>query len=547
MPNEVKILVRVYNSGKAGLDAVDKDVDDYAKRFSETFTKRFSEALTTNLTQNVTQKLRTVGEQAQQSARDAGDRIGTTMSERITTKITDRLRTVRDRVSGNDSRSTSTSRSDSGGNGDRDRVHVDVDVDKQSFLQKLGGLGKAAGDKISGAFGDGLKGGLTSVFSGDWITTVLKGLVVSFATFTLAPAIGAAVTSGVLLALGGGVIGAGVFAAIKSDPALRASFKFLGDVFKGEAVKFGQNFIEPVQNFADGLGNVFNQIRPMIEEIGRAFGPLSDNLGRGLIAMLQNALPGILRATEAAGPLIQVLADNLPGLGDEMGKFFDHIKNGAPDAAVFFNDLLHAVRLVIRILANLIDGLTQMYSVARKVMVGLVSLFINWASAAVGAAAIAFGWMPGIGPKLNAAAHQMANFKERWNGYLRQMPSEKTFTVRFRVLGQSAASAAIRTARLLNGMDHGGIKGAADGGLKNGLTWVGESGPELVKLPPGAQVSTAGDSARMAGAGGGSQRLDVRLMVDRSTERGVVDALLKMLRTEIGNSYGGNVQTALGR
>lgn len=51
---------------------------------------------------------------------------------------------------------------------------------------------------------------------------------------------------------------------------------------------------------------------------------------------------------------------------------------------------------------------------------------------------------------------------------------------------------------------HGGIVGAAGGGPRSNLSWVGENGPELVSLSPGSTVHTAGDSRRMAaGMGGG--------------------------------------------
>lgn len=51
----------------------------------------------------------------------------------------------------------------------------------------------------------------------------------------------------------------------------------------------------------------------------------------------------------------------------------------------------------------------------------------------------------------------------------------------------------------------GGIKGAATGGMRSDFTWVGEQGPELVRLPSGSQVFTAGQSQRMSqqGQGGG--------------------------------------------
>lgn len=55
--------------------------------------------------------------------------------------------------------------------------------------------------------------------------------------------------------------------------------------------------------------------------------------------------------------------------------------------------------------------------------------------------------------------------------------------------------------------EHGGIIGADTGGARGGLTWVGEAGRELVRLPYGSTVYPHGQSEGMAAAatGGGGQ------------------------------------------
>lgn len=59
--------------------------------------------------------------------------------------------------------------------------------------------------------------------------------------------------------------------------------------------------------------------------------------------------------------------------------------------------------------------------------------------------------------------------------------------------------------RAIGGKAAGGIIGAAaGGGPRGGLTWVGEQGPELVRLPYGSMVHSNPDSRRMAAGGGGS-------------------------------------------
>lgn len=92
---------------------------------------------------------------------------------------------------------------------------------------------------------------------------------------------------------------------------------------------------------------------------------------------------------------------------------------------------------------------------------------------------------------------------------------------------------------------HGGIKGAASGGNRSGLTWTGEDGPELLDLPAGTKVHTAGDSKRLAaqhagGAGGGRVVLEVRSGGSR-----LDDLLVELLRKAI-RIQGGDVQAVLG-
>lgn len=99
----------------------------------------------------------------------------------------------------------------------------------------------------------------------------------------------------------------------------------------------------------------------------------------------------------------------------------------------------------------------------------------------------------------------------------------------------------------------GGIVGGAASGRTMGdeWSWVGEQGPEAVKLPAGATVRSAGDSMRMMrqGMDGGGQRggtMTLKPDVDPTLNNTLLGVLLSALRLEIGNQ-GGNVQQVLGR
>lgn len=82
--------------------------------------------------------------------------------------------------------------------------------------------------------------------------------------------------------------------------------------------------------------------------------------------------------------------------------------------------------------------------------------------------------------------------------------------------------------------------GRASGGVSGGMTWVGERGPELVRLPQGSTVYPAGQSAQMTG-GGGVARVELSWAGGNAG-----DEFMNWLRKNIRVTSGGNVQTALG-
>lgn len=94
------------------------------------------------------------------------------------------------------------------------------------------------------------------------------------------------------------------------------------------------------------------------------------------------------------------------------------------------------------------------------------------------------------------------------------------------------------------GLAHGGTVGhAAEGGGRNGLTLVGEHGPELVSLPSGSRVSSNPDSMRMMGGGAGG-RLVLEIRAGSGT---AIEQLFLQTFRQIIQVRGGNVQTVLGR
>lgn len=546
MPNEVLIVVKARNDTKLVFDAIRNDA------------RRLGDEIGVDITTRVTEKIKTEARSGQSGYGQAGDSIGETIGERISRRINERVRVsvnesikiterLRQRFTGGSSSSDSDSSARSGGlSGDRDHVKVDVDVDKQSFLQKIQALGQTAGDKLSGA----LSTGFGAVFNGDLISTILKVLSVSALVGALLPTLGAAISAVLLTAFSGGFIALGVMSALK-DPAILAAFKDLKDRASKVFADFGENFRGPLITLLEGGGRgvqggllgLLNQITPLLITLGEVLGPVADKLASGLVGFLQNLLPSVIRMAEAGAPLIETLAGELPGIGDALASLFGSIAQSGPDANLFWNDFLNAIQLVIKAIGWLIRTLANMYSVVRSIIVGITSLFIEWAGSVLAAANIAFGWIPGIGPKLASAQSKFRDFKNKVNGYLDGIDTEIDVTVRIRQVFTTVGTAAVDVANMVGGKAAGGIQGAASGGPRSGLTWVGEHGPELMSVPPGSRVWSNPDSERMAAGSGSSSMMSVNLVLDGSV---LARALIDPQRNLIRQSYQGNVQTAMG-
>lgn len=108
-------------------------------------------------------------------------------------------------------------------------------------------------------------------------------------------------------------------------------------------------------------------------------------------------------------------------------------------------------------------------------------------------------------------------------------------------------SGAVDSIRGLLGRAHGGVVGhvgtAATGGVRNGMTLVGEHGPELVDLAPGSHVRSNPDTRRLLSNGAYNQ--GTPMIVFQSSGRRVDDILLEILREAI-HQRGGDPVTVLG-
>ncbi len=613
MSNDVLIHVRVRQDARDGFAAVAKEAETEGHRAGEKFTSRFGLVMS-RMGQMVSEQVRRAG---QHIGERLGEHGGQSFVQKLssfvssqTAKLTEIGKTIGQTIGGNVSRSVSDSvvqgtrdangrlrdergrfisgarsggvggdggRGRSGGDGGRGGAggNADVDVDRQSLFSRFATWGKDAATSFWGGFSQNLAG----LFSGDLISILVKSVGIAALALALAPVFSAAIVTAVSLALGGGVIALGIAAAFK-DPRIQASATELkgrlGKLFED----FGKPFRSPVANF---LERIARDVLPQLEKYGpviaKIFAPLAGRLGDGLIGFIQNLLPGLVDGIKGAEPVIQVLADKLPSIGQALGDFFREMGEHGDDAAVFFGDLIDFINKTIDIVGKLIGVLARFYAIVSTIVRGAVRLVrdmyeawktglrivvtavlefafkvVYWFEKILTAATMSFGWIPGIGGKLKGAQAQFASFRAGVNAELGKI-KDKTVTIRMRTLGLAAANAAVGVASRLAALGDaaGGIGGqlppigqAASGGVRSGLTWVGERGPELANLAPGSQVSSHGDSMRMAAAGGGGDEFVAYAEVRGSSEP-LLNELFKQVRIRVERRYGGSVQAALGR
>jgi hypothetical protein len=80
----------------------------------------------------------------------------------------------------------------------------------------------------------------------------------------------------------------------------------------------------------------------------------------------------------------------------------------------------------------------------------------------------------------------------------------------------------------------GWIPGLASGGIANGLTLVGEKGPELVNLPAGSKVHSNSDSRKMVGGSSVTNNITVNV----KGSMGSSDSEIRVLADKIGKMIG---------
>lgn len=152
-------------------------------------------------------------------------------------------------------------------------------------------------------------------------TTVARGAVVAGASIgaVMAPALAGALAGGVLLALGGGFLVAGIIGAAQ-DPGVKSAFGEVGKTAKSALAEFSAPFRGPLIRAAGTFSDAIKSMQPTLNEVGKTLAPLIDKIAPALAQMATNALPGIAQGAKDSAPAFEALAGFLPTVGTWIGR-----------------------------------------------------------------------------------------------------------------------------------------------------------------------------------------------------------------------------------
>lgn len=240
---------------------------------------------------------------------------------------------------------------------DRNR---DLDKDAKKAVSIFDGLfgglikqgqksGILAGEETIDGFGAAFKAMPPEVKLG-----IAAGLV--GAAVAASPAVVAVVNAAMLTGVGAGGLAAGIALAAK-DPQVDAAFTNLGQRVEARLEKSATPFRGELIATAGIFGDAFDRQSSRVDRIFASLASTVRPLAAGLAGALENALPGVEHAAEAAGPLLRDIARELPNIGRQVGQLFDAFAKGGPGASLALRFILTNIEALILGLTILVDEL----------------------------------------------------------------------------------------------------------------------------------------------------------------------------------------------
>jgi TP901 family phage tail tape measure protein len=326
-----------------------------------------------------------------------------------------------------------------------------------------------------------------------------------------------------------------------------------------------------VTGAADKASTALGQgLGPTIETFKRkaqqAFADIGDKIAPavleyvGILQGFAGELAGVFEGSAVPGEVVdsikQLAHDYLPALKDGLAAIVGKVRENKDQFEAVGRILaeyvipaigwllVKGVGVAVMAITGLVETFGFLVNVGTRVRefaINLALVFLNAFDMIVTTAARAFGWVPGLGPKLDKAAREVHEFVGKVNNELKNIRDEDVY-VRTHFVGGRGQT---RGGDYRTGGITGALSYAATGGVRGGLVKVGEDGAEFVRLPTGSMVYSKANTNQMqamGGGGGGAQVIQLMITSDGTAAANyALDVLANATRIR-GN---GSVQLAV--
>lgn len=213
-------------------------------------------------------------------------------------------------------------------------------------------------------------------------TPVLLGIA-SAGVFAVADLLATALVGALLSGLAVGFIALGAL-ALQENKRVQDALSKTGDRVWKSLERAATPMLEPLIRGITLLADWVERMEPMLNKIFAAVGPMIEPLVNAFGGMLNNMLPGILRAMPGIQAVIDAMAVHMPGLGTAIGDFF---------ATIADNE-----ELLTRAIGLMFTWLDIMFKIAGPILVWFMAHFVMMAdawNALWGAIKVATGFVTG--------------------------------------------------------------------------------------------------------------------------------------------------------
>lgn len=174
------------------------------------------------------------------------------------------------------------------------------------------------------------------------------------------PVIGAAISAAILGGVGAGGLVGGIALAAR-DPAVKTAAEDLSSAVSAGFSQSASPFVQPLVDSLDQLSttgvNAAEALKPGFDALSGTIGPLTD----GIDGLVDGGLPGLTSALKAAAPVVRVLANELPGLGEDLGDALETFSEDPDGAVLAVKALVDGTGKAAKFIASTASTLSSIY------------------------------------------------------------------------------------------------------------------------------------------------------------------------------------------